>query len=195
MGVLLSSLGAMMAVRWQGRRAGEHECAPSSCPALCLPSHPFGVLVLAPHRTLDAACSPGSRSLASLRLAHLHPCFAMWAGSTDTSLWTHYKAGAREYCGNTFPDGMHKNDRLAQVPACLLACLLALHVRDVAACTCRLAHVFRVVAATSLLLPALDTDCTPPWHGELHHYNRCHCTHLTTPTLMSTPFCLCLCRM
>lgn len=36
------------------------------------------------------------------------------AGSTDTSLWTHYKAGAREYCGNAFPDGMKKNDRLAK---------------------------------------------------------------------------------
>lgn len=35
-------------------------------------------------------------------------------GSTDTSLWTHYKAGEREYCGNNFPDGMKKNDRLAQ---------------------------------------------------------------------------------
>lgn len=34
-------------------------------------------------------------------------------GSTDTSLWTHYKAGAREYCGNAFPDGMLKNQRLA----------------------------------------------------------------------------------
>lgn len=34
-------------------------------------------------------------------------------GSTDTSLWTHYKAGARQYCGNTFPDGMAKNQRLA----------------------------------------------------------------------------------
>ena len=35
------------------------------------------------------------------------------AGSTDTSLWTHYKAGERSYCGNDFPDGMRKNDRLA----------------------------------------------------------------------------------
>lgn len=34
-------------------------------------------------------------------------------GSTSTSLWTHYKAGEREYCGNTFPDGMKKNDRLS----------------------------------------------------------------------------------
>eukprot|EP00879_Flechtneria_rotunda_P005001 GHRR01005277.1.p1 GENE.GHRR01005277.1~~GHRR01005277.1.p1 ORF type:complete len:333 (+),score=55.36 GHRR01005277.1:3-1001(+) len=34
-------------------------------------------------------------------------------GSTDTSLWTHYKNGAREYCGNKFPDGMKKNQRLA----------------------------------------------------------------------------------
>lgn len=37
-----------------------------------------------------------------------------YAGSTDTSLWTHYKAGEREYCGNHFPDGMRKNDRLAK---------------------------------------------------------------------------------
>jgi phosphoribosylaminoimidazole-succinocarboxamide synthase len=34
-------------------------------------------------------------------------------GSTDTSLWTHYNSGAREYCGNHFPDGMRKNQRLA----------------------------------------------------------------------------------
>lgn len=37
---------------------------------------------------------------------------SMPAGSTDTSLWTHYAAGERKYCGNTFPDGMRKNDRL-----------------------------------------------------------------------------------
>ncbi|KAL3155955.1 hypothetical protein ABBQ32_012948 [Trebouxia sp. C0010 RCD-2024] len=35
-------------------------------------------------------------------------------GSTDTSLWTHYNAGEREYCGNKFPDGMRKNDKLEQ---------------------------------------------------------------------------------
>jgi phosphoribosylaminoimidazole-succinocarboxamide synthase len=35
-------------------------------------------------------------------------------GSTDTSLWTHYSNGARSYCGNQFPDGMRKNDRLAR---------------------------------------------------------------------------------
>ena len=35
-------------------------------------------------------------------------------GSTDTSLWTHYNAGEREYCGNKFPDGMRKNDQLEQ---------------------------------------------------------------------------------
>lgn len=34
-------------------------------------------------------------------------------GSTDTSLWTHYSRGEREYCGNRFPDGMTKNQRLA----------------------------------------------------------------------------------
>ncbi|DBA80665.1 TPA: hypothetical protein ACH3X1_007908 [Trebouxia sp. C0004] len=35
-------------------------------------------------------------------------------GSTDTSLWTHYNAGERTYCGNSFPDGMRKNDKLEQ---------------------------------------------------------------------------------
>lgn len=35
-------------------------------------------------------------------------------GSTETSLWTHYKAGEREYCGNAFPDGMVKNQQLAK---------------------------------------------------------------------------------
>lgn len=33
-------------------------------------------------------------------------------GSTDTSLWTHYRKGAREYCGNALQQGMRKNDRL-----------------------------------------------------------------------------------
>lgn len=34
-------------------------------------------------------------------------------GSTETSLWTHYRNGEREYCGNALPDGMAKNERLA----------------------------------------------------------------------------------
>ena len=36
----------------------------------------------------------------------------MPAGSTDTSLWTHYAAGERQYCGHSFPDGLRKNARL-----------------------------------------------------------------------------------
>lgn len=35
-------------------------------------------------------------------------------GSTSTSLWTHYKAGARTYCGNKIPEGLRKNDRLPE---------------------------------------------------------------------------------
>ncbi len=34
-------------------------------------------------------------------------------GSTDTSLWTHYKNGERSYCGVSFPDGLKKNQKLA----------------------------------------------------------------------------------
>lgn len=33
-------------------------------------------------------------------------------GSTSTSVWTHYRKGARNYCGNALPDGLRKNDRL-----------------------------------------------------------------------------------
>lgn len=33
-------------------------------------------------------------------------------GSTNTSLWTHYQAGERLYCGNSLPEGMVKNQKL-----------------------------------------------------------------------------------
>ncbi|KAL3616683.1 Phosphoribosylaminoimidazole-succinocarboxamide synthase (SAICAR synthetase) [Castilleja foliolosa] len=33
-------------------------------------------------------------------------------GSTDTSLWTVYQKGVRNYCGNPLPDGMVKNQKL-----------------------------------------------------------------------------------
>ncbi|KAM1203740.1 phosphoribosylaminoimidazole-succinocarboxamide synthase, chloroplastic-like [Malus sylvestris] len=33
-------------------------------------------------------------------------------GSTDTSLWTVYKNGARNYCGNVLPDGLVKSQKL-----------------------------------------------------------------------------------
>ncbi|KAG2389697.1 Phosphoribosylaminoimidazole-succinocarboxamide synthase [Vigna angularis] len=35
-------------------------------------------------------------------------------GSTDTSLWTVYNKGARNYCGNVLPDGMVKNQKLSE---------------------------------------------------------------------------------
>ena len=33
-------------------------------------------------------------------------------GVTSTSIWTHYKAGARTFCGHELPDGMKKNQKL-----------------------------------------------------------------------------------
>ncbi|MBX3229633.1 MAG: phosphoribosylaminoimidazolesuccinocarboxamide synthase [Labilithrix sp.] len=33
-------------------------------------------------------------------------------GSTSTSMWTHYAAGARTFCGHALPDGLVKNQRL-----------------------------------------------------------------------------------
>jgi len=35
-------------------------------------------------------------------------------GTTGTSLWTQYAKGVREYCGITFPEGLQKNQKLAQ---------------------------------------------------------------------------------
>ena len=36
-------------------------------------------------------------------------------GSTSTSLWTVYKNGDREYCGNALPDGLIKNQKLTEI--------------------------------------------------------------------------------
>ncbi len=33
-------------------------------------------------------------------------------GVTSTSIWSHYQAGARRFCGHDLPDGMRKNQRL-----------------------------------------------------------------------------------
>ncbi|AJI55878.1 phosphoribosylamine--glycine ligase [Francisella philomiragia] len=35
-------------------------------------------------------------------------------GSTSTSLWTHYKNGSRDYCGNILPESLKKNQKLPQ---------------------------------------------------------------------------------
>lgn len=35
-------------------------------------------------------------------------------GATDTSIWTHYKKGEREFCGNKLPEGLKKNDKLPE---------------------------------------------------------------------------------
>uniref|UniRef100_A0A7S0MWT4 phosphoribosylaminoimidazolesuccinocarboxamide synthase n=1 Tax=Pyramimonas obovata TaxID=1411642 RepID=A0A7S0MWT4_9CHLO len=35
-------------------------------------------------------------------------------GSTETSLWTHYKNGSRDYCGNILAEGMVKNQKLPE---------------------------------------------------------------------------------
>ncbi|MEE8437741.1 MAG: phosphoribosylaminoimidazolesuccinocarboxamide synthase [Candidatus Neomarinimicrobiota bacterium] len=35
-------------------------------------------------------------------------------GSTETSLWTVYNRGDREYCGNRLPEGLKKNEKLAR---------------------------------------------------------------------------------
>ena len=82
------------------------------------------------HGQLPVVCEP-AKSVSLLHCIISCACANVTgttnAGSTDTSLWTHYKNGARQYCGNSFPDGMRKNDRLAQVPACTLALSALVH--------------------------------------------------------------------
>lgn len=87
------------------------------------------------------------------------------AGSTDTSLWTHYKNGAREYCGNTFPDGMRKNERLAQVgpsAAWLAASAASIGSCQAAATACR--------AGLCLMVNAPTPSCAERHHP--HHQSR-----------------------
>ena len=50
----------------------------------------------------------------NMHISRTQSSSARVAGSTSTSLWTHYAAGERDYCGVAFPDGMRKNDRLAR---------------------------------------------------------------------------------
>jgi phosphoribosylaminoimidazole-succinocarboxamide synthase len=35
-------------------------------------------------------------------------------GVTSTSIWTHYQAGVRTFCGHALPDGLRKNERLPE---------------------------------------------------------------------------------
>lgn len=35
-------------------------------------------------------------------------------GTTSTSIWTHYKNGSRDFCGNKLPDGMRKDQKLPE---------------------------------------------------------------------------------
>ena len=46
-------------------------------------------------------------------------------GSTQTSLWTHYKNGSRNYCGIDFKDGNHENFKIDNLrllcPNCYLS--------------------------------------------------------------------------
>jgi phosphoribosylaminoimidazole-succinocarboxamide synthase len=35
-------------------------------------------------------------------------------GSTDTSIWTQYASGVRQFCGHALPEGMKKNERLRE---------------------------------------------------------------------------------
>jgi len=40
---------------------------------------------------------------------------AYLTGSTSTSAWVNYQNGVRNFCGNTLPDGMKKNQKLAEI--------------------------------------------------------------------------------
>ncbi|MBA0595673.1 hypothetical protein Gorai_012532, partial [Gossypium raimondii] len=46
------------------------------------------------------------------RTRHMIPIRGFVTGSTETSLWTVYKNGVRNYCGNVLPNGLVKNQKL-----------------------------------------------------------------------------------
>uniref|UniRef100_A0A7N0UX60 Phosphoribosylaminoimidazole-succinocarboxamide synthase, chloroplastic n=1 Tax=Kalanchoe fedtschenkoi TaxID=63787 RepID=A0A7N0UX60_KALFE len=69
------------------------------------------------HITANAVLSAPDRNVTIAKKCSVFPVeFVVRGyvtGSTDTSLWTVYKNGVRNYCGNELPDGMVKNQKLS----------------------------------------------------------------------------------
>jgi phosphoribosylaminoimidazole-succinocarboxamide synthase len=64
-----------------------------------------------------AIASPHANALIARKCAVLPIEFVVrgyMTGSTDTSIWTQYQNGARNYCGHALPEGMKKNEQLAK---------------------------------------------------------------------------------
>jgi phosphoribosylaminoimidazole-succinocarboxamide synthase len=64
-----------------------------------------------------AIASPHSNALIARKCTVLPIEFVVrgyMTGSTDTSIWTQYQNGVRNYCGHALPEGMKKNEQLAK---------------------------------------------------------------------------------
>jgi phosphoribosylaminoimidazole-succinocarboxamide synthase len=64
-----------------------------------------------------AIASPHANALVARKCTVLPIEFVVrgyMTGSTDTSIWTQYQKGVRNYCGHALPEGMKKNERLAK---------------------------------------------------------------------------------
>jgi phosphoribosylaminoimidazole-succinocarboxamide synthase len=64
-----------------------------------------------------AISSPHANALIARKCAVLPIEFVVrgyMTGSTDTSIWTQYQNGVRNYCGHALPEGMKKNEQLAR---------------------------------------------------------------------------------
>ena len=64
-----------------------------------------------------AIASPHANALIARKCAVLPIEFVVrgyMTGSTDTSIWTQYQKGVRNYCGHALPEGMTKNEQLAK---------------------------------------------------------------------------------
>lgn len=70
------------------------------------------------HITPNAVVSVPDRNVTIARKCSVFPVeFVVRGyvtGSTDTSLWTVYNKGVRNYCGNSLPDGLVKNQKLTE---------------------------------------------------------------------------------
>lgn len=70
------------------------------------------------HITLNAVVSSPDKNVTIAKKCSVFPVeFVVRGyvtGSTDTSLWTVYKNGVRNYCGNVLPDGLVKSQKLPE---------------------------------------------------------------------------------
>ncbi len=68
---------------------------------------------LVPNHVIDVPDAQAMRAVECAPVAVEMVMRGYLTGVTSTSIWAHYQAGSRSYCGHALPDGLHKNEPLA----------------------------------------------------------------------------------